>query len=64
MAAIRGTISRTGCHRVSDFPHKVHYKGNLGDQDFTPAPNLWILEIQLRHPTENWGAFYEDLLGA
>lgn len=49
-------------HRVSEFPHKVHYKGNLGDQDYQPAPDLWILEIQLRHPTENWGAFYEDLL--
>lgn len=49
-------------HRVADFPHAVYFKGKLGAQDYVPAPNLWILEIQFQHPTEPWGAFYEDLL--
>jgi len=49
-------------HRVSDFPHSVHQGGNLGDLDRTPGQGLWILEIQIAHPTEPFGAFYEDLL--
>lgn len=27
-----------------------------------PTANRWILEIQIRHPSRNFGAFYEDLL--
>lgn len=49
-------------HRVSDFPHSVHKGGDLGDLDHTPGKGLWILEIQIAHPTEPFGAFYEDLL--
>ena len=49
-------------HRVSDFPHSVHKGGNLGDFEHKPAQGLWILEIQIAHPTEPFGAFYEDLL--
>jgi Xaa-Pro aminopeptidase len=49
-------------HRISDFPHAVHKGGNLGDFEHRPAEGLWILEIQLAHPTEPFGAFYEDLL--
>ncbi len=49
-------------HRLGDFPHQVFFKGGLTEIDFTPAPNTWILEIQLRHPTLDFGAFYEDLL--
>lgn len=49
-------------HRVSDFPHTVHKGGNLGDLDHIPGKGLWILEIQIAHPTEPFGAFYEDLL--
>jgi Xaa-Pro aminopeptidase len=49
-------------HRLSDFPHKVHHSGNLASVDFTPTSDLWVLEIQLRHPTRPFGAFYEDLL--
>jgi len=49
-------------HRVSDFPHAAHYDGALADAPFVPSPALWILEIQLRHPTRPFGAFYEDLL--
>ena len=49
-------------HRVSDFPHAIHKGGDLGALEATPASGLWILEIQIAHPTEPFGAFYEDLL--
>jgi len=49
-------------HRVSDFPHAIHKEGDLGALDSTPSNGLWILEIQIAHPTEPFGAFYEDLL--
>jgi Xaa-Pro aminopeptidase len=49
-------------HRVSDFPHSVHKGGDLGDFEHRPSEGLWILEIQITHPTEPFGAFYEDLL--
>lgn len=49
-------------HRVSDFPHAVHKAGDLGEYGERPSDGLWILEIQIAHPTEAYGAFYEDLL--
>lgn len=49
-------------HRVGDFPHAVHKAGALGTLDGTPSPGLWVLEIQIAHPREPFGAFYEDLL--
>jgi len=49
-------------HRVSDFPHAIYRGGNLGDFDATPNAGLWILEIQIAHPTKPYGAFFEDLL--
>jgi Xaa-Pro aminopeptidase len=49
-------------HRVSDFPHAIHMGGDLGALDASPGSGLWILEIQIAHPTEPFGAFYEDLL--
>ena len=49
-------------HRVSDFPHAIYKAGDLGDFDAYPDAGLWILEIQLAHPTRPFGAFYEDLL--
>lgn len=53
---------RVDGHRVADFPHAVYFKGGLGEIEFTAAPGLWILEIQIRHPTLEIGAFFEDLL--
>jgi len=50
-------------HRVADYPHPSRQAGKLADLDWVPTPGLWILEIQLRHPTRDFGAFYEDLLG-
>jgi len=49
-------------HRVSDFPHAIYKAGTLGDFDGVPISGLWILEIQIAHPTRKIGAFYEDLL--
>ena len=49
-------------HRVCDFPHSIHKAGDLGDLSGRPSSGLWILEIQIAHPTEPFGAFYEDLL--
>ena len=49
-------------HRVSDFPHAIYKAGNLGDFEGVPQLGLWILEIQIAHPTKPYGAFYEDLL--
>jgi hypothetical protein len=49
-------------HRVSDFPHAVFKAGDLGELGELPSSGLWILEIQIAHPTEPYGAFYEDLL--
>jgi methionyl aminopeptidase len=40
-------------HRLSDYPHKAHYAGTLGAISIHPSPNLWILEIQIRHPKSN-----------
>ncbi len=49
-------------HRVSDFPHAIYKAGKLGDFENCPVTGLWILEIQIRHPTRPFGAFFEDLL--
>lgn len=49
-------------HRISDFPHAIYRAGDLGDFDMRPTPGLWILEIQIAHPTRPFGAFYEDIL--
>jgi methionyl aminopeptidase len=49
-------------HRLSEFPHSVHYDGAMAAVDFRPSPLLWVLEIAIIHPTRKFGAFYEDLL--
>jgi Xaa-Pro aminopeptidase len=49
-------------HRLADFPHKALHSGALAAVDFVPAADLWVLEIQLRHPSRPFGAFFEDLL--
>jgi hypothetical protein len=30
--------------------------------DSDPRGSLWVLEIQIRHPNREFGAFFEDLL--
>ena len=49
-------------HRLADFPHAALHKGSLASAPFTPTPGLWMLEIQIRHPTRPFSAFFEDLL--
>lgn len=49
-------------HRVCDFPHAIYQAGKLGDFGLCPTTGIWILEIQIAHPTRAFGAFYEDLL--
>lgn len=49
-------------HRVCDFPHAIYQAGRLGDFGLCPTTGIWILEIQIAHPTRPFGAFYEDLL--
>lgn len=49
-------------HRVSDFPHAIYQAGELGNFNLCPNTGLWILEIQIIHPSGEYGAFYEDLL--
>lgn len=50
-------------HRVSEFPHALHYKGAMAESGFAPSAGIWILEIQIKHPEHNFGAFFEDSLG-
>lgn len=60
----RGYVLNLGApgHRLGDFPHAVHKACKLAAAEFAPAPGLWVLEIQIRHPTLPIGAFFEDLL--
>lgn len=49
-------------HRLGDFPHAVYSRDKLGLIEFSPTPNLWILEIHLINDSIGRGAFFEDLL--
>ena len=49
-------------HRVADFPHALFGPAKLAEMDIVPSDAIWVLEVQLRHPTEAVGAFYEDIL--
>lgn len=51
-----------GGHRLGDFSSAEHYEGPLSEIPFHPSPNLWMVEIHIRHPEQQFGAFYEDLL--
>ncbi|NWB26672.1 NAD(P)H dependent flavin oxidoreductase family protein [Pseudomonas gingeri] len=63
-AAARGWVLERNIagHRLSDFPHALHGPANLADIEIVPSEMVWVLEIQLRHPTEPVGGFFEDLL--
>jgi len=49
-------------HRIGDFPHHRHFKEGLTTVHFTPASDVWILEVQIVTPDRSYGAFYEDIL--
>ncbi len=56
------SLTKANGHRIADFPHAAKVRGSIEDFPQKPAPNRWILEIQIRHPQEKYGAFFEDLL--
>lgn len=49
-------------HRIGDFPHHIHYRGDLNGIKETLLPNRWILEIQIHDEKLKRGAFHEDIL--
>ena len=49
-------------HRLGDFPHALYYKGSLSSFKASPIENLWVLELLIRHPSNQFGAFFEDIL--
>ncbi|MEO6422557.1 MAG: M24 family metallopeptidase, partial [Candidatus Nitrotoga sp.] len=49
-------------HRLADFPHATTYEGSIADINFIPSRLIWVLEIHIRHPSEPYGAFFEDML--
>lgn len=55
-------VTEVDGHRISDFPHALYSKTSLGEFDQIPTAQRWVLEIQIRHPTLSYGAFYEDIL--
>lgn len=55
-------VNQANGHRIADFPHAARIRGSIEEFLHSPAPNRWILEIQIRHPEKLFGAFYEDLL--
>lgn len=63
-AAKRGyeLVQNVDGHRVSDFPHTQYSKARLAAMDFSPASDAWVLEVHLRDPKNQCGAFFEDIL--
>ncbi|WP_248797641.1 NAD(P)H dependent flavin oxidoreductase family protein [Pseudomonas sp. MWU13-2105] len=49
-------------HRIADFPHALFGQEKLAELELVPSEMVWVLEIQLCHPTEAVGAFFEDIL--
>ena len=48
-------------HLIGTFPHRG-WKRGINHYPHTIATGVWILEIQIRHPTLPYGAFFEDIL--
>ena len=49
-------------HRISEFPHRLYSTRGIAELDYKPAADIWVLEVQIRHPSRPFGAFYEDIL--
>lgn len=49
-------------HRLSEFSHALYSHLNMFDLEFAPASERWVLELQICHPSMEFGAFYEDLM--
>lgn len=56
------SLKKANGHRVADFLHTAGKRHSIEMLEFSPSADRWILEIQIRHPEKNYGAFYEDLL--
>ena len=48
-------------HLIGRHPH-LGWKKGLDHYPYVPQAGMWILEIQIRHPEQPYGAFYESLL--
>lgn len=48
-------------HLIGSFPHKG-WKEGLNTYPYPVEPGIWILEVQIRHPEQLYGAFYEAVL--
>jgi len=48
-------------HLIGSFPH-LGWKQGLHSYPYPVEAGIWILEIQVRHPKQPYGAFYESLL--
>lgn len=64
-AEVRGLKLDMGSdgHRIGDFPHALHHKGDLNSFSQTPSPGVWILEIHVVDIARQRAAFFEDVLG-
>lgn len=49
-------------HRLSEYPHSIHYDGSIAEVPVELGSGCWVLEIVIAHPDLPFGAFYEDLL--
>lgn len=49
-------------HRLSEFSHSHYSDQTLFDLEFSPAAERWVMELQICHPSMQFGAFYEDIL--
>ncbi|QQD55446.1 M24 family metallopeptidase [Pseudomonas fluorescens BBc6R8] len=49
-------------HRIADFPHALFGQDKLAEVEIVPSEMVWVLEIQICHPTQPVGAFFEDIL--
>lgn len=56
------SLEKANGHRIADFPHAAKNRGSVEEFPGLPQADRWILEIQIRHPSRAFGAFYEDLL--
>jgi hypothetical protein len=57
-------VEKVDGHRIGDFPHQKYSRERLAKLAFSPAPLLWVLEVQICDEDAQCGAFLEDLLGA
>lgn len=49
-------------HRLGDFPHALVYRGSLEEAPFIKKGLLWVLEILIQDSSQQFGAFYEDII--